>query len=431
MKKIISLLAILLTLSVSSQTLIKPKQIEGSTAGSILTTTGTGVPTWTTNIPASATKAWRTDGNAVASNTAFIGTTDNRSFTIKSFTNSLAKLDSAGQGFTVRSFTAGNMPINISAQAGSFPVLSFQEDLSQNWAIYNNTSIADKPLVWYDAASASNVMVLTKGNLSVINNTNTAVFSGTNLGTAAANFPVITLRGVTYSTSISVPNLNHATLPNTSAWYTNALNGFCLTDGTNKLMSIASTSASGTGFILRPVTIGSTVAPTATLDVRGDAKVSSTFSLGAANLTGGNTGTVAVLSDALFQITLNHPYYTPADASTNYFGNLVYSPAGANVGTGTITIPYNCTLVSWNYNYQNTVINGSAGNSTLSIVGTTNYTLTSSLNYTATTSGLSASGLSQNFNAGDVFNIKQVNPTWATNPDGIYAGLTLWFVRRT
>lgn len=52
MRKII--LLILLSFSVQSQTLIKPKQIAGDVAGSILTTTGTGVPTWTNTIPSSA-----------------------------------------------------------------------------------------------------------------------------------------------------------------------------------------------------------------------------------------------------------------------------------------------------------------------------------------------------------------------------------------
>lgn len=49
MKKIIAL--ILLSFSLQSQTLIKPKQIEGSTAGSVLTTTGAGTPTWTNTLP--------------------------------------------------------------------------------------------------------------------------------------------------------------------------------------------------------------------------------------------------------------------------------------------------------------------------------------------------------------------------------------------
>ena len=46
MKKIIAL--ILLSFSLQSQTLIKLKQLENAPVGSVITTTGTGVPTWTT-----------------------------------------------------------------------------------------------------------------------------------------------------------------------------------------------------------------------------------------------------------------------------------------------------------------------------------------------------------------------------------------------
>lgn len=49
MKKIISL--ILISFSLQSQTLIKLKQLENAAAGSVITTTGTGTPTWTNTLP--------------------------------------------------------------------------------------------------------------------------------------------------------------------------------------------------------------------------------------------------------------------------------------------------------------------------------------------------------------------------------------------
>lgn len=175
--------------------------------------------------------------------------------------------------------------------------------------------------------------------------------------------------------------------------------------------------------------VGSSSDPSAVLDVTGDAKVSSTFSLGSANLTGGNTGTVAVLSDAVFPINLNHIASSPADATEYYLGNNAFLYAGAV--SGSITIPYNCTLVAWNISVVNTGGNGSAGSSTVSISGTTNYTMSTAINYTTVTQAFSASGLSQNFSAGDVFNIKILTPTWATNPLATFHGVTLWFVRRS
>jgi hypothetical protein len=167
-----------------------------------------------------------------------------------------------------------------------------------------------------------------------------------------------------------------------------------------------------------------------TFTVTGAMKASSTMSLGSANLTGGNTGTVAVLSDAVFNV--NYSCYgtgTPADGATYYIGN---SPAAlVSSSWGNYTLPYNCTLVAWQLNWYGTP--GSAENSTIIINGTTNYTLTSAAIFSAaaTVGTYSSSGLSQSFSANDVENIKWICPTWATNPVGLFLGVTLWFVRRS
>ena len=74
MKKIIAL--ILLSFSLQSQTLIKPKQIEGAAVGSILTTTGTGVPTWTNALPSTLYPTLQqvlTAGSAITTNNSITG----------------------------------------------------------------------------------------------------------------------------------------------------------------------------------------------------------------------------------------------------------------------------------------------------------------------------------------------------------------------
>lgn len=196
--------------------------------------------------------------------------------------------------------------------------------------------------------------------------------------------------------------------------------------------------ATGSMTVANKLRVGSTTAPSATLDVTGTMSVSSTATLAStlklgssAVLTGGNTGTVAVLSDAVFPITFNTENFSPLDANTYYYGNSLYANSNT-ASNGTITIPYNCTLVSWQFNSVTTAGAGSAETSTLSITGTTSYTLSTAITFSAAGlyNGQSASGLSQNFAANDVLNIKWVTPTWVTNPTSVRTGLTLWFVRR-
>lgn len=164
--------------------------------------------------------------------------------------------------------------------------------------------------------------------------------------------------------------------------------------------------------------------------VTGSLITTGTHSLGSANLTGGNTGTVAVLSDALFDVTLNSYGGNPADGGTYYFGNNIAGLVN-NSSFGQVKLPYNCTLVAWDLNWYGSP--GTSESSTLSINGTTNYTLTSVAIFSAAAAvgSYSANGLSQSFSANDVLNIKWVSPTWATNPTALYLGVTLWFVRRS
>lgn len=190
----------------------------------------------------------------------------------------------------------------------------------------------------------------------------------------------------------------------------------------------------GSGVITQSLVVGSAAhTPSYALEVTGNSYFSGPVSIGSSNtVTAGNTGTLAVLSDAVFQITFNHSAISFADASTYYFGNVVFPPVTTPVSNGTISIPYNCTLVSWTYNSIVAGVVASSETSTLSIAGTTNYTLSSSITYTAANgyNSITATGLSQNFNANDNINIKEITGTWGTNPTSLSGGLTLWFVRR-
>lgn len=196
-------------------------------------------------------------------------------------------------------------------------------------------------------------------------------------------------------------------------------------------MSVSSTTTlNGLTNLGNGVTVGTfSVGSTAT--VTGAFRAASTMSLGSANLTGGNTGTVAVLSDAVFPVEFFSANSSPADGTTYYVGTLSYV-FFTTANLQRIMLPYNCTLVGWSYSTVNNGTNGSAETMTISVRAnnSTDYLLKNDVSTTASVE-YTASGLSQTYSAGDMINIKIVTPTWATNPTSLYLGVTLWFVRRT
>lgn len=197
--------------------------------------------------------------------------------------------------------------------------------------------------------------------------------------------------------------------------------------------------ATGSMTVANKLRVGSTTAPSATLDVTGTMNVSSTATLSStlklgssAVLTGGNTGTVAVLSDAVFCISFNGGAYSPADGAITYNGvTQLISGASAN---GTITLPYNCTLVGWNYNagVNGTIASAETATIALNYNGS-DYVLSSAITYSNATgyNSFSGSGLSQNFTAGDRINFKTTFPTFVTNPTSVYQGIIFYFIRRS
>lgn len=208
------------------------------------------------------------------------------------------------------------------------------------------------------------------------------------------------------------------------------------------------------GYFNQNLRVGATSTPSATLDVTGTMSVSSWAAIaGSLNLgsntnqlgncrllssnnatwTTGNTGTVAVLSDAVFPIQLSQSFHSPADGTTYYFGGFT-DVASSNALTNIVYVPYNCTLVGWTFNGRVQTTPSSAETSTLNIRidNTTDVLLSSSITFSLASgfNNYNATGLSQNINAGSYINAKLVSPSWATNPTNVGYGLTLWFVRR-
>lgn len=102
MKKILTLSFVLISIILNSQTLIKLKQLETAAGASQTIMSGAGgVPTW------SIFPSWNITGNAVSTNTNFIGTTTNRSFFLNTNNITRLKLDSLG---ALRLFTTTSTP---------------------------------------------------------------------------------------------------------------------------------------------------------------------------------------------------------------------------------------------------------------------------------------------------------------------------------
>lgn len=167
------------------------------------------------------------------------------------------------------------------------------------------------------------------------------------------------------------------------------------------------------------------------LSVSGTSTMSSTLKLGSsAVLTGGNTGTVAVLSDAVFALQYNSTTFNPADASSYFLTNIPVAWQTSEITK--VYVPYNCTLIGYSFSGYCTVVS-SAETFTLAVNvdgATTN--LNTALNFSVA-SGINtytASNLSQSISAGSYITPKIITPTWATNPTGVFSSCTFWFVRR-
>lgn len=171
------------------------------------------------------------------------------------------------------------------------------------------------------------------------------------------------------------------------------------------------------------------VSSTATLNA---AKINNTLTVGnTSTLTGGNSGTLAVLSDNIIQLTFMANGGTMADGASLFIGNTGYQFSSSSQN-GTVTIPANYELVSYNANF---VVNGtiaSAETATLNLrVNSTYTTLTNAITLNDAGGYNNFSGsLSGNLSANDRLNVRITLPTYVTNPTNVFCGVTVFLRRR-
>lgn len=304
---------------------------------------------------------WSTTGNSGLSYaTNFLGTSDNKSILFKTNNVLTGKLDSLGN-LSIFGKSAGNTNLSINSPTTQIGTLNYIENGTTNWAQYNNPGVTDKPMVWFDGTSGTNSMLLAVGSLTTVNTPRaTSNFVGSNLGTAAANYPSMRLTGTGSKESTwFVTNSNHALLPSISGIYSNATNGFCITDGTTQFFHVGNTGTNK-NYLLNDLALGTaSYVANAGLEVRKTVEqfrasydASNYFNI-TVNSTGsavmGLTGSTGTLSTPnKFTVGASNNASMTVSGQSFFNANAIFGSTSEFQGTMTASCSINCNLTGAN-----------------------------------------------------------------------------------
>lgn len=137
------------------------------------------------------------------------------------------------------------------------------------------------------------------------------------------------------------------------------------------------------------------------------------------NAAGGGTLNSAALATSPYTLQCATFNNTPADATTYYFGGSFGGAMGTVGGVRRIIFPRAGTVTRIHLVFQ--VVAGSNETSTISfrLNDTTDTTISSTVDLSASPAIVSNTALSIAVIAGDYFEIKWVTPTWVTNPTAV------------
>lgn len=336
------------------------------------------------------TNVWQWSGNTINSNSALIGNKANRSVYLITNNTRRIKLDSVGQ---LRVFTS-----NAST--------SYVDQTWERWAIkgaaYTGSFGAVYDGFWLGTTSQHNLNFFTNNNI-----------------------PAITISSLT-SGAVNAVKINPATYTHNAQFCVNA-------GGGTDIVQFKNNAETATFF--RMLANGNyTFTGAGTFS---SAAFSSTISTGNTNtLTGGNSGTIAVLTDNYFTINCVNVGASFADATTYYWSDYFYEAGSprTTVGQSLSGIIYDCTLVGA------AITAWSASSGTTNEATTVNFrkggvdnVISNAVTFNsgaATAQQTNVTGLNVSCAAGDTWELKIVTPTWATNPTGAYIKVTLYFARR-
>lgn len=151
---------------------------------------------------------------------------------------------------------------------------------------------------------------------------------------------------------------------------------------------------------------------------------------GASN-TFSNISTSSILGYEGYSLQFSNNSFSPADATTYFFGGNQTQTAtvGGTGGSRRIYIPKTGTIKAIYLFFLNSGTLGSNETSTIYIRlnATTDTTISSSITNDSAQLAFNATGLSISVVAGDYFEIKWITPTWVTNPTNVILNGSIYF----
>lgn len=425
---------------------------------------------------------WKTKGNTFTTNTNYLGTNNSRSLILKTNSTQVGKIDSVGKWTigtgTVAANTSSLGIVRIKQGSSWTDIGEYFTGGAALWM--NTTNSTTNPFLYSNSTGSSKYINApttlnfgTSGvdrlslNSTLLSSSTNFSLAGTSTLTGAVTTSTInngagSLYLGTYgnnnyiigggfmnfapsgnSTTGSATQFNFVTASHYSLTASTNVPAFKVTGATRGFLSGAkalqyesyltaptytangaTTITTASGLHVEKPIAGSNITITNNYGISTDGNLL----LGSAGLTGGNTGTVAVLSDAVFSMNFMSVSSNPADATTYFFANMPYGIQ--TVSYGAIYAPYNCTFIGWTFNAVPSVV-ATTESATLQIaVNSATTNLNTGIQLNGVTNTYTASGLSQSIAAGDKIEPKLICPTYATNPTGVGFGITLWFVRR-
>lgn len=452
------------------------------------------------DIPDFSNGFWGLSGNAISTNTNFLGSTTNRSFRIRTNNSYWGKFDSLGK-FTYIGpidINRNGTPDNLALKIGTTSNVGFYSPQSNCIALGGNVSTygPELRLNKYDdglgnaeflrmrwapggippfqiltastgTGVANGLIVGTEGDMPVdiaVNNAyrwtfehsagNYALYPGAdniyNIGAYGTAVKDINQSGTHYifnGGSGAADAINIGFSGNTAHLYSDKIGGSTYRDltigtvGDNQLTFAINNGGkwyignSSLNYALIPFNVNAYDIGLSSVPVRNiymqNAVIGQTMSVGNSNtLTAGNSGTIAVITDDVFQVTFLSDQSSPAASNTYYLGPIKYIWNAFSAANNRYRLPVNCTLVNWTISNLNVTANGTSENTTLAVRvnNTTDNNLSTTLQFNG---AFDVSGTSSTqYSAGDLINIKIVTPGWVTPPINTTIAVTLWFKQR-
>lgn len=339
---------------------------------------------------------WIGSGNSPSTNTWFLGTKNSRSLIFKTNNTQWFKIDSLG-----RSLFSSTLSIGSSTAIGTSSLVQvYVTKGTSTVAIGEKTTGIGSIWINQTTPSNTNYQLGCNGGSSSLN------------GTSNSN---LTINGNTilnaYSSGVAITGILTTSGASTFTGVQNNGNysstGNITTTGSGSLNIAYNYNRFGNLYLQSFNTSSLTTSPT--------------------------SGTIAVLSDAVFPVNFAASAGTaPADATTYYFQNNSFFNWTTTGGATRFYVPNNCEIYYVSVNWYVNGVGSSAETTTVGIIknGSTNTVTTIGTVSTGSNTTNVTLGTPISVTAGDWLEAYITTPTWVTNPGTSYFILTAWCRRK-